>query len=84
MYINILNLFAFYFLIFTAILGYGFLFIRLSSVKLSQVNIGFIGLYGIFFLILYSYLSNLFLPHTHVHNLITLILGIGLFSYFFY
>ncbi len=84
MYINILNLFVFYFLIFTAILGYGFLFIRLSGIEFSKINIGFIGLYGIFFLILYSYLSNIFLPHTHTHNLITLIIGIGLFLYFFY
>ena len=47
--------------------------------RVNNYNFGYIGLIGIFFLILYSYASNVFFPHSEIHNLVFLSLG---FIYF--
>ena len=70
-----------FFLILISVLGYGFLFLRINKINKS-LNFGYVGLFGIFFLVIYSYLSNLFLPHSKFHNFIIIIIGIIIF--FFY
>lgn len=70
-----------FFLILISVLGYGFLFLRINKINKS-LNFGYVGLFGIFFLVIYSYFSNLFLPHSKFHNFIIIIIGIIIF--FFY
>ena len=48
--------------------------------KSYDQDIGFIGIYGIFFLLLISYLSSFFLPHSELFNSAVIIMGlIGFF-----
>ena len=68
-----------YLIIPSSILGYGIFFQRLVSRDLVNVNIGYLGLLGIFFLISYSYLSNLLIPHTKIHNLFFVLGGLLFF-----
>jgi hypothetical protein len=78
-------LFIFYFyLIFFSIIGYGFLFCRLSKINLREISIGIIGLVGVFFLTLISYLTIIFFPHNYIHNLIIVLTGILLVAYEFF
>jgi len=79
---NIITLFVFYKLILFSVLGYGLLFEKIINRNISYNQLGYTGLIGIFFLILYSYISNIFFPHGYVHNLI--IVFTGLVSFFFY
>ena len=43
--------------------------------KNDEYNFGYLGLFGIFFLIIYSYISNAFIPHSKLHNFIILFFG---------
>ena len=43
-------------------------------------NIGYLGLKGLFFLSIYSYLSSIFLKHNYLHN--SLIMLFGFLSFF--
>ena len=79
--LNFIGFLLSFFLILISVLGYGFLFLRISKIK-KNLNFGYVGLFGIFFLITYSYLSNLFLPHSQFHNSIIIILGIVIFFYY--
>ena len=76
---ELLILLLFYFSITFSIIGYGNIFSFISNRKYS---IGEKGLNGIFFLIIISYLTNFFYPHSLSHNL--LIISIGLLSFFYY
>ena len=76
--INILFFFICYFLILISIMGYGFL---LDSKEKNFFSIGFLGLKGLFILIILSYLTNFFTPHNLIHNSIILTIGILLFLY---
>ena len=69
-------------MILLSIVGYGLLFTVLNSENQKKIHIGFSGLCGIFLLIIYAYVSNLFIPHTKIHNSIILLLG--LISFFFF
>ena len=73
----------FYFSITIAVIGYGLLFSKIFSVE-NSLNIGLYGLYGLFFLIIYSYLSHVFIAHGKVHNLIILIIGVIFFLLYFH
>ena len=78
----------FYYLIIFSTLGYGYFFVINflkfnSEIKVTNVDIGFIGLSGLFFLILISYFTNLFLFHDKLFNLILLLVGLFLFIFFF-
>mgnify|MGYP001158049462 CR=1 FL=1 len=79
---NYLIFLASYFLIILSVVGHGFLAIKFTKTKISMDEIGFVGLIGIFFLILYSYLTHFFINHGYLHNLILII--IGLFSLFYF
>lgn len=78
MSVDFILFFLSYFIILTSILGYGLLFYGYLR-RVNNYNFGYIGLIGIFFLILYSYASNVFFPHSEIHNLVFLSLG---FIYF--
>jgi len=73
--------FVYYYLISVSILGYGLLINK--SFNINSKNLGIIGFIGIFFLILVSYLSTLFLAHDYHFNLFILIVGLALAIYFF-
>ena len=73
----------FYIFILFSTLGYGFLIVTLGNSTKNKYNLGYVGIYGIFFLLAFSYLSNLVLAHGKLHNLIILILGNIIFFYFY-
>jgi len=67
-----------------SIIGYGFIFSKyLTKYNKTNLSLGYVGLFGIFFLILISYLSNLIFAHQNIHNLIIHLIGIFSFFYFF-
>ena len=72
---------TYYILIIISIIGYGLYFLKLLKIKFDLINFGYAGLFGIYILIVYSYFSNLFIPHTEIHNLIILFIGLILFTY---
>ena len=75
MSINFLILLIFYTIIPFCILGYGFMFQKTLLKNYNNLSLGYFGLLGIFFLIIYSYLSNFLIPHSKIHNFVLLILG---------
>ncbi len=70
-----------------SILGYGFLFskklTKYNNFEFNSISIGYIGIFGIFFSIVISYLSNFIFPHNNLHNLIYILVGLILFFIFF-
>ena len=64
---SILILLSYYWIITFSIVGYGIVFNRLF-LKSSEKDIGFLGIYGIFTLIFFSYTSSFFLPHSELFN----------------
>ena len=75
-------IFAFYYiLILVSIVGYGLLFLKLLKIKLDFINFGYVGLFGIYILTVYSYFSNFFVAHSEFHNLVIHLIGLILFSY---
>ncbi len=73
------NLFLFvliYFIILYSTLGFGLFFERIFYKKNYSDNFGYAGLYGIFFLILYSYFSNFIFTHNIIHNSLILLIGL--------
>ena len=60
--------------------GYGSLICRVFSKSIYTKNIGYIGLIGIFFFIIYSYFTSILISHNALHNL--LFLSSGLFIFF--
>lgn len=75
---EIFYLFLSYFLILFSILGYGKLFGNFVF-EVNDLNIGYQGISGVFFLIIYSYISHYLFAHSLIHNSIVLILGNVLF-----
>ena len=79
---NYLIFFVSYFLIVLSVIGHGVLAIKLIKTNISTEEIGFVGLVGIFFLILYSYITHFFISHDYIHNIVFII--IGLVSIYFF
>ena len=81
---EIILLNIFYFTIFFSILGYGFLlsFYVFKKNELRFINYGYLGIFGILFLILISYTTNLVIPHNKIHNFF--IISSGLFFFFYF
>ena len=75
-----LILLLFYFLILYSIMGYGRVFTLFNS---NYQDSSFNGLIGIAFLILLSYLTNIFFAHNYLHNFLIIFLGLGIFIYDF-
>ena len=78
---NYLVFFISYFLIILSVVGHG-LAIKFTKAELSIEEIGFVGLVGIFFLILYSYLTHFFISHNYLHNIVFIIIGLVSTYYF--
>ena len=74
---------SYFTLILISVVGYGLFFLKLLKIKLDFINFGYTGLFGIYILIVYSYLSNLFIAHTEFHNMVILFIGLILFFYLF-
>ena len=81
---NLYTYILFYFLIVCSTLGYGLAICSLSEKYKVSNNLGYIGLVGVFFLIIYSYFSSLFIAHGLVHNSIVVFLGLILFIVFIF
>ena len=76
---NFLILIFYYFVILISVLGYGFFFLKVFEKKLVSNNFGYVGLFGIYVILVYSYLSNFILAHSQFHNILILIIGTILF-----
>ena len=79
------DLFIFLFFYITSlftILGYGLIFQKLIKAPKNLFCIGYTGLFGVFFLILISYITNIFFPHNLLHNSIIFVIGLSIFFYF--
>ena len=76
--INLLFLYFGYLIILFSIIGFGYLSSKILSIRLST---GEMGLSGILFMTILSYITNLVVSHNFIHNSIFLI--IGLFAFFF-
>ena len=80
---NIFFLFFFYFFIIFSITGFGLFFSSLILKKKTDFNIGYTGIFGLFFVSIYSYISSNFFTHSLIHNLFFNFLGLFLFIFFF-
>ncbi len=83
MSLNFFIFFAYYFIILFSIIGYGYFLLSFEKNNKNYFNFGYVGIVGLFFLIIYSYLSNIFLVHSKNHNILVLIFGLISFLYFF-
>ncbi len=83
---DLLKFILIYTLLISSIVGYGLIFsskfTNYNSFKNKNLSIGYVGLFGILFSILISYLTNFFIPHNNLHNIIFLSIGILIFFYF--
>ena len=79
MFNNLIIFVVSYFLIIISILGFGLFFLKIFKYKDDKPNFGYAGLGGIFIILIYSYLSNLFLPHSIFHNTIFILFGFLIF-----
>ena len=79
---NYFIFFLSFFLIVFSVIGHGLLAIKVFRINISNDEIGFVGLVGIFFLLLYSFLTHFFVSHGYIHNII--FMTIGLISLFFF
>ena len=82
MNLNIFSYFFFYFISIFAVVGYGFFFSQITNQEKISSNFGYSGLMGVFFLTIYSYISNFFIAHGLIHNSILIVLGIFLYLIF--
>ena len=80
--LNIYSYFLFYFIILFSVVGYGLFFSYVTNVSSISKNFGYAGLLGLFFLTIYSYISNFFFAHGLIHNSILIWLGIFFYLYF--
>ena len=71
----------FYFIIINSTIGFGYLVAQTTKVDLKFFNYSYLGLLGIFILVVFSYISHLFVKHSYIHNSIILIIGILSFVY---
>jgi len=79
---NVFIVFVFYFLILFSVIGLGQLFSLIFYKDANYFNFGYSGLFSCLLLILYSYITNFFIPHGLYHNFILILIGLILFIYF--
>jgi len=65
-------------------MGYGLAINSISKKFKITNNLGYIGLIGVLFLIIYAYVSSLFISHGQSHNVIILVIGIIFFVKFYF
>ena len=83
MSLNLTIFLIFYLLIIMSTIGFGYFIINITNLSRLNFSYGYLGLFGIFFLIFYSYLSHFFIAHEYINNLFILILGFFFFLYYF-
>ncbi len=72
----------YFYLISFSIIGYGFILSKF--LKINSMQIGFIGLLGLSFLIFFSYITSIFFIHNYQFNSLTLGTGLIFFILFLY
>ena len=82
MFDHFIFIFYIYLFIFSTI-GYGFFFSKLVNSELIQLNLGYQGIIGFFFLSLISTFSSYFLAHGFLHNTVIHLFGLSFFVNFF-
>ncbi len=78
-FFQIISIFLLVFLFILSSIGYGKFLRNIVFKDVSVLNIGEAGLLGIFFLIIFSYISSFLFAHNSIHNIIVLSLGLFLF-----
>ena len=73
----------FLFLSFFSVLGYGLIFNKIFNLKFNNLNLGKIGILGLFLLTVISSFTHIFMPHTFTHNIFLISLGFFYFIYIF-
>ena len=63
------------FIITISTVGYGLLFIKLVKYKPEEINLGLIGLLGLFCLSIIASYTHIITAHNYTHNVIIIILG---------
>ena len=81
MTLNLITFSIFYFLIISSVVGYGYFVVNLTNLNKSNINFGYMGLFGVFILTFLSYLSHFVIPHNFVFNSLILFFGIFLFLF---
>ena len=84
MFTNFYTYIFFYLLIVSSVMGYGLAINSISKKFKITNNLGYIGLIGVLFLIIYAYVSSLFISHGQAHNSIILAIGIIFFIKFYF
>ena len=79
---KLLTFIIFYIVIIFSVIGYGVAFRKIIGQK-NILNIGYSGIYGIFFITFIAYLQNYLLPISSFANLLLHSIGIILFYYFY-
>ena len=74
-------IFYFYFIL-IAVLGFGLIIKNYLRINIIENCFGYVGLFGISIILIYSYLSNLFFAHEKLHNFLFFLLGFVAFFYF--
>jgi len=82
MIFDILTIYLLILTITLSFVGYGFVLSNFIDKNIIKFNLGYIGLLGLFFSTVISYLTIFFVKHGYIHNLIFHSLGISFFVYF--
>ena len=83
MSLNFLIFFAYYFVILISIIGYGYILLSFEKIKKNFFGFKLCRINWNIFLIIYSYSSNLLIPHSKIHNIVFIIIGFLVFFIFF-
>ena len=62
-----------------SIIGYGYLFLKLTNINTNKISVGYLGLSGIFLINIYSYFLSTFTNHTSLSNLLLILSGLVFF-----
>ena len=81
--VNFFIYIIFYLLILYSLIGYGNIFSNIFIQKKNYISLGYVGIYGIFTFIFFSYLISFFIPHNFYVNSLFVFIGFSLFIYYF-
>ena len=82
MIFDILTIYILVLTITLSFVGYGFVLTNFVDKNIIKFNLGYIGLLGLFFSTIISYLTIFFVKHGYIHNLIFHSLGVSFFFNF--
>ena len=78
---SIIIITSFFLSILLSIIGFGYLSARILSISIDKYHANFFGLFGIVTLTFISYITNLFVSHNFIHNILLLSIGLIAFIY---